>query len=42
MRWPMILLAISVAIFDEHTRLTPLETDGASSLHAALVAAAVC
>jgi hypothetical protein len=34
MRWPMILLAIGIAILDEHTRLTRLETS--TSLHAAI------
>ena len=39
MRWPMLPLALGVAIFDRHTRLTYLETDDAPLL-AALGAAA--
>jgi len=36
MRWPMILLAFSVAILDEHTSRTCLETDALSCLAAAI------
>jgi hypothetical protein len=32
----MILLALGIAIFDEHARFTRLETNGASLLFAAI------